>query len=509
MIIKHQLSMDFQNRTSQPRLNMVQCDQNTRAIEISLTSAGKPWTPENITTVVLRYRKCDGTGGNYDTLPDGKLAWSAEANKITVLMAPQVLTVPGLVEAQAAIVCGEQCIATFSFQITVEEDPSVGSVQSEHYINWAGWAKEELENLLEEAKASGDFAGACYTPVVDQEGNLSWQNDAGMENPPEINIADIVAEKINGDVLQGSMHGNINMNGYRITSLSMPESDQDAATLGVVKKAAPRNLLDNSDFRNAVNQRGNTSYSGSGYTVDRWKLGSTDSSVTVGNTSGISFPANGKSTVFYQCFPLGSLGGKTLTFAVGLNTGEIITGAAEFPGSPQSRQVCSGGDHLILGFDAQSGVDAVTIEQSADAVTGNTVLWAALYEGTYPPERLPEYCPKGYAAELAECLRYFERIQTKTNYGTFANGFFRTKTEAIFLVYYSRKRVNNPTVTTSGTFRARFSVSAEIISLTANQVNPHSCQLIATTNRESTADIAAALEANMSNGAYIDISADL
>ena len=32
----------------------------------------------------------------------------------------------------------------------------------------------------------------------------------------------------------------------------------------------PRNLLDNSDFRNPVNQRGAKSYSVSGYTIDRW-----------------------------------------------------------------------------------------------------------------------------------------------------------------------------------------------------------------------------------------------
>ena len=32
----------------------------------------------------------------------------------------------------------------------------------------------------------------------------------------------------------------------------------------------PRNLLDNSDFRNPVNQRGQTSYNSVGYTIDRW-----------------------------------------------------------------------------------------------------------------------------------------------------------------------------------------------------------------------------------------------
>jgi hypothetical protein len=33
--------------------------------------------------------------------------------------------------------------------------------------------------------------------------------------------------------------------------------------------------------------------------------------------------------------------------------------------------------------------------------------WAALYEGEYTVETLPEYQPKGHAAELLECQRYY------------------------------------------------------------------------------------------------------
>jgi hypothetical protein len=33
----------------------------------------------------------------------------------------------------------------------------------------------------------------------------------------------------------------------------------------------------------------------------------------------------------------------------------------------------------------------------------------ALYEGSYTADTLPEYQPKGYAAELAECRRYYRQ----------------------------------------------------------------------------------------------------
>ncbi|MEI3414725.1 MAG: hypothetical protein V8Q88_06075 [Christensenellales bacterium] len=49
-----------------------------------------------------------------------------------------------------------------------------------------------------------------------------------------------------------------------------------------------------------------------------------------------------------------------------------------------------------------------------DAYADITVKCTALYEGEYTAETLPPYVPKGYAAELAECLRYYRRI-TATN----------------------------------------------------------------------------------------------
>ena len=43
---------------------------------------------------------------------------------------------------------------------------------------------------------------------------------------------------------------------------------------------------------------------------------------------------------------------------------------------------------------------------------GYTIIvdWAALYEGSYTADTLPAYQPKGYAAELAECQRYYRRF---------------------------------------------------------------------------------------------------
>ena len=59
----------------------------------------------------------------------------------------------------------------------------------------------------------------------------------------------------------------------------------------------------------------------------------------------------------------------------------------------------------------------------AVGINSGNYLWAALYEGEYTAETLPEYQPKGYGAELAECQRYFQRFRTEALRGTYCEDF--------------------------------------------------------------------------------------
>lgn len=51
-----------------------------------------------------------------------------------------------------------------------------------------------LDNLIEEtnkvveASKNGEFDGATFTPSVSEDGDLSWSNDKGKDNPPTVNI---------------------------------------------------------------------------------------------------------------------------------------------------------------------------------------------------------------------------------------------------------------------------------------------------------------------------------
>lgn len=168
------------------------------------------------------------------------------------------------------------------------------------------------------------------------------------------------------------------------------------------------NLLDNSDFTKPVNQRGQATYSGKTYTVDRWKSQNDDMSVAIGsNHISITNTASSERVGFLQLLE-GDHAGKTYTVAIcDYDTNNIYCAYFTVPETTASAQNLDGVDfngHTCRGYITSGGVFGVRI-MIANAATLN-VKWVALYEGSYTTDTLPTYRTKGYAAELAECRRY-------------------------------------------------------------------------------------------------------
>lgn len=157
-------------------------------------------------------------------------------------------------------------------------------------------------------------------------------------------------------------------------------------------RAAPRNLLDNSNFLNPVNQRGKSKYTGVGYTIDRWKLWGDDSTVVVAN-DGIAVQSSNN---YLQQYIEHSKADKNKTYTLAVKTSD---GAVEV--------ICGKPDDDVRGtkctLNTSDYLDAVRVSLHP----GHTYIWAALYEGTYSADTLPEYQPKGYAEERLACTRYF------------------------------------------------------------------------------------------------------
>lgn len=119
MIVTHQLTIDLLERKSIPQIEATQNDRLSRKMAVSLLSGERTWQVPQYASVVIRYYRSDGTGGEYDTLPDGSKAWYSEGNTLHLTMAPQVFEVPGNVMISPMILQADKILTVFSVVVTV------------------------------------------------------------------------------------------------------------------------------------------------------------------------------------------------------------------------------------------------------------------------------------------------------------------------------------------------------------------------------------------------------
>lgn len=162
---------------------------------------------------------------------------------------------------------------------------------------------------------------------------------------------------------------------------------------------APRNLLGNSDFSNPVAQAGLNGLHGTQkYVCDRWISWGADAVFENGcMTTGSPYDQRVSRTIIDLA--------KTYTAAICLADGTIKAASGTFAAGFGSYPLG------IYCMKADEALGYVIVRLN----TGNSYRWAALYEGSYTADTLPEYVPKGYAAELAECIRYY-RIGAETRW---------------------------------------------------------------------------------------------
>lgn len=135
MTITHELTLDLKHKGELAHIEVVQGDAFTRQVDLMLQCGGEDWTIP-VCDPVVRYCKPDGTGGIYDTLPDGQPAIVYAGNVLTLALAPQMLTCSGPVQVQVELNTQEKRLATFTFLVVVE--PGVApNRESEDYVNWS------------------------------------------------------------------------------------------------------------------------------------------------------------------------------------------------------------------------------------------------------------------------------------------------------------------------------------------------------------------------------------
>lgn len=202
------------------------------------------------------------------------------------------------------------------------------------------------------------------------------------------------------------------------------------STLVKPRCAYAHNLMDNSDFCAPVNQRGQAAYSTAwNMTLDRWYLGDNRGAgaevQTLEVVTGVGVRISGNHPGFTQRLPL-------------LDDNEVYTAA----------YLCAGGElHCWTFLGSSANYHDLGFAQITIVTHPATLVWAALYKGEYTADTLPPYQPKGYAAELAACQRYFAA-------GTFQLAMPYTGIDGVaqnayicHVVYPVPMRVQPPTVT--------------------------------------------------------------
>lgn len=255
---------------------------------------------------------------------------------------------------------------------------------------------------------------------------------------------------------------------------------------------AARNLLDNSDFTNVINQRGEDIYSttetvNAKYTIDRWQL--VDTYATASDNSNMQVLEDG--SVYYvalskrygqfrQWMPnYDKYKGKTLTLAMYCHKAPTDTKLVLLINTTNAQEQVYLGNGInivtmTIPYDASQVMVAVQ-NNSADVIAAFYPEWAALYEGEYTAETLPEYVPKGYAHEYLECCRYFYK---PTRDDMALMGTCRSTTQARFVIPLRVPMRKTPVITNGtiawlryrGTSESNPSISSTTLYLRSSQI---------------------------------------
>lgn len=204
MIITKLREFDLLEPPVQEPVHAVQCDANTRAVAVTLTVGGVAWEPPADTGISVAFKKPDGKKGWYDKLPDKSPACSVSGNVVTAILAPEVLTAAGKVDA--VIVFQDKNLnqlATFGFSILVEPNPAAGRGISNDYYKYS--TMEEVSDAVEEMLDSLEGTKADIGQLILQAGEAvsRVEQEAGAaivceETGTVITVADSAERPLQG-----------------------------------------------------------------------------------------------------------------------------------------------------------------------------------------------------------------------------------------------------------------------------------------------------------------------
>ena len=219
------------------------------------------------------------------------------------------------------------------------------------------------------------------------------------------------------------------------------------------------NLLDNWYFGNPINQRGQTEYTGNGYTVDRWMIGAgsngtlslADSGLKLSRTDGPMYLAH---RILKTQIPEGSV----LTYSV-LTSYGLFSTSFVVKNDTYHEQVVGGGISLGWNYTPAGMVEFTLVNNTVNSDV--TVLAAKLELGPtqtlahregdrWVLNEIPDY-----GEQLRRCQRYARSLRgnSKSAYCQLATGVATSSTKATLYVPLAQPLRTGPAITSTGNFR--------------------------------------------------------
>ena len=225
MNVNHALSLNVSSASVPPTLHMKQWDSNSRSIVAALFSGASPFNIPSGSSVMVRFRKPDGTGGLYDATESGAPVVFA-GNTVTAPVAAQMLSVPGVVVAQIEVYSSatEESLAyrlaSFCFFVDVEKSayPDDTIISSDYY----NILSESIQQALQYSQISQSSAKDAEAWAVGQRGGV----DVPSTDPAYNNSAKYWAQNA----------GTINLETSRVTgTLPLSKGGTGATTAAAAR----------------------------------------------------------------------------------------------------------------------------------------------------------------------------------------------------------------------------------------------------------------------------------
>lgn len=399
MNIKHSIGLNLSADAIPGRLHMVQGDANSRTIVATLWDGAQLYSIPAGAAVMVRFRKPDGTGGLYDATESGSKVTYA-GSIVTAPVATQMLAVAGDVFAEIDIFgsssgAAAERLATFRFIVEVAPCvlPDAEIISSDYY--------NILASDIADAKAAADLA-KDYAAAAKQSADSAA---VSVEGAVKYNVVQTLT-----DAQKQQARDNINASAPYTAGENISISGSVIAT-----KAFPCNpkILDNWYWGNPVNQRGQTSYTGTDfatYSIDRWLC------------HGSMHLSNGEIEVSREGSPYGygyflqklgcSIDGKTVTASVLTSDGVLRWGTLV---ATSEEQTVPGTDDDISGLKVSSNsfkfaigsYDNVYKIIAVGLELGSQQTLAHQENGVWVLNEIPKF-----GDQLAECQRYYQVYTT-------------------------------------------------------------------------------------------------